>query len=1034
MNILKILVIVLVLIMSVGAACAADTVSSDDEGIGGQEILQTVQEDNNLENTQNEVYTTGEASFTDLSHKIGNATGVLNIDRDYKFNNEIDNSSLGIFLNDDNFVIEGNGHTLDGNNQARIFVINATNVTLNNLKIINANKTSGSAIFVDFECSMTTNNVTFENNTATDCIIYVLGATYNSNNDKFLDATVSGGGVIKLLGGALNVDRAFMMSSKQLLWGFIQSIGQSNVVVLNSIFRDTTSNYSAAMGGNGKIYVKNTKFINLKATITGGAIAARQIDHCIIENCTFDNVISDKNGGAIFSDIMGFEHSNIGVLLVKGTTFNNCSSGFGGAILHFGGDIIIDNSTFTNNYAIFDGGAIYVSNTNLSIAGSTFDNNTALYGGERGSFGGAVYCDMSMFMLNCSNFTSNCAHEGSALYLYDASYNISDNTFKGNVDFNGSYDDIFSVFDVYGILGNNTYSGEDSVSTDNVNYATIVAFEGMNLTLINNTIDVTTLPSRFDLRDWGWITPVKNQGNKGTCWTFGSSGAMEASILRFLGIEMDLSENNMEDISMVYYMYGVKGFTEASTMDSAANYALSWFGVFNEEYDVYDQFGKISPIFATSNSIHFQDTVIIPPRQNSTDNDAMKRAILKYGALFIYYLAESRGVDQYYNGTANINHGVTLVGWDDNREIDGAPGKGAWIIKNSWGADKGDNGYMYISYYDTTLSTITPSYAFPLENTVIYNKNYQYDISGQFQYRNGLDQYRNTYWAVDDDLIAGVGTYFNDTNVEYTIRIYVNDKLVLVQSGLSPFPGYHTVKLNSYVPIKKGDEFIVEIKSNAVPFLVGSRQHYIQGTSQVLSESVWDNLTDYGAVCCIKAYTLADDTKIINNKDISVDYSGGKYFSVKVVTGNGHAVGIGEKVTFTINKKSTTVTTDKNGIAKIKIVDVPKKYTITTKYKGKTYTNRVTVKQVLIASKVTVKKTAKSFTIKAKLKVNGKLVKGKVITFKFNGKTYKVKTNAKGIAQKKLNKNVIKKLRKGKAYAVKVTYLKDTIKTTVKVK
>ena len=113
-----------------------------------------------------------------------------------------------------------------------------------------------------------------------------------------------------------------------------------------------------------------------------------------------------------------------------------------------------------------------------------------------------------------------------------------------------------------------------------------------------------------------------------------------------------------------------------------------------------------------------------------------------------------------------------------------------------------------------------------------------------------------------------------------------------------------------------------------------------------------------------------------------------------------------------------------NGIAKVKISDGPGKYTITTKYNGGTYTNKVTVKHVLTTSKVTVKKTAKKFTLKAKHKINGKLVKGK---------TYKVKTNSKGIAKVTVKKAVIKKLKKGKTYAVKVTYLKDIVKSSVKV-
>jgi uncharacterized protein (DUF2147 family) len=71
--------------------------------------------------------------------------------------------------------------------------------------------------------------------------------------------------------------------------------------------------------------------------------------------------------------------------------------------------------------------------------------------------------------------------------------------------------------------------------------------------------------------------------------------------------------------------------------------------------------------------------------------------------------------------------------------------------------------------------------------------------------------------------------------------------------------------------------------------------------------------------------------------------------------------------------------------------------------------------------------------MKAVLKVNGKAGSGKIIKFSLNGKTYSAKTNSKGIAQKTLSKTVISKLAKGKTYAVKVTYLKSSIKTTFKV-
>ena len=84
--------------------------------------------------------------------------------------------------------------------------------------------------------------------------------------------------------------------------------------------------------------------------------------------------------------------------------------------------------------------------------------------------------------------------------------------------------------------------------------------------------------------------------------------------------------------------------------------------------------------------------------------------------------------------------------------------------------------------------------------------------------------------------------------------------------------------------------------------------------------------------------------------------------------------------------------------------------------------------------KVKVKKSAKKLVLRATLKINGKAVKGKKITFKFKGKKYKAKTNKKGVAKVTIKKKVLKKLKVGKKVKYQATYLKDTVKYTVKVK
>ena len=174
--------------------------------------------------------------------------------------------------------------------------------------------------------------------------------------------------------------------------------------------------------------------------------------------------------------------------------------------------------------------------------------------------------------------------------------------------------------------------------------------------------------------------------------------------------------------------------------------------------------------------------------------------------------------------------------------------------------------------------------------------------------------------------------------------------------------------------------------------------------------------------------------KIVAN-DYSAYYNKGTY-SVTVYGTDGK-VAKGASVVFKINgKKVATVKTDAKGVAKVKISNryVPKTYKISATALGKTVTKKLTVKQVLKLKKVAVKKSAKKLVITATLKEGKKAIKGKKITFSFNGKKYVAKTNKKGIAKITIKANVLKKLKVGKKITYKATYLKDTVKRTVRVK
>ena len=1058
--------LLLFLIVSIGAVSATEEISNETISTDNTiEMGDAALNDRSavLQSTEYNKYGESETNntFTDLAKDISASGEVLEIEKDYKFNNADIRKPIGIVK--DNFVINGNNHILDGNGQVSMFVVLGKNITINNLKFVNGYSDGYGGAIIAEKGSLTLNNVTFINNTAKlfgGAMTIVENAIVNISNCNFIDGYSDRGSALYLETGTLNVEYSNFTSKYFSHWGSI-STNEMDITVLsidNCIFDNVFSKYSPAVFAQVcYVTINNTKFYNLKANESVGAVGIRAPKQAIIENCLFANTTSTKNAGAVFVDVKGEGTEPITEpieITIRNSTFNNISSGFGGAFVQLTGNSTLKDSSFTNCFAVYAGGAAYLSDVIAEITNCKFNSNKVVSQPNYQTSGGALYFDFGLLNLTDSEFNNNSASMASAILIYDAEYHLD------NITFNNNNNPVYTYFDDVGSTIGRIY-GNDTISKDDLNntyYPSVILGEGMKLNLTTNSIDLSILPTRFDLREIGWLTPVRDQGSMGSCWAFGGIAAFESALLKNTGISYDISENNMQDSMLIFSRYG-SGNVESANEMIAAGYLLSWIGAFPQVYDIYDEVGKLSPSIHTNQTIHLQDFVLIDCGNVSIPgNPALKKAILKYGALAVLFGADQspEGYNDttgaFYNLNGTPNHAVAIVGWDDNYSKENfattPEGDGAWIIKNSWGAQCGDGGYMFISYYDGTLCAddklTEQAVAYVFENTLPYNKNYQYDFTGidEFMmYDETSELYGtpitnvNNFVSAEDDLIAAVGTYFNQSGMDYTIKVAVNGAVVYTQKGVSPYRGYHTIKLNKYIPIKKGDKFSIYVTSLALGVSIPVRMHYGVGVSLTnIDDGSWKDLyQEYGEIACIKAYTLKDDTAIAGNKNITVDYGGGKYFSVKVTTADGHIV-VGASVKFKINGQSTTVRTDNNGIAKIKITHLPKTYSMTTTYNGKTYKNTVTVKHVIKASKVTVKKTAKKFTLKATLKINGKLVKGKIITFKFNGKTYKVKTNAKGIAQKTLNKNVIKKLKKGKTYIVKVSYFKDNIKTTVKVR
>lgn len=197
------------------------------------------------------------------------------------------------------------------------------------------------------------------------------------------------------------------------------------------------------------------------------------------------------------------------------------------------------------------------------------------------------------------------------------------------------------------------------------------------------------LPEKLDWRENGYVTPPKNQRNCGSCWAFGTIGPLESAILMFDGKTEDLSEQAL--VSCNPWGYGCDGGWYAFDMLMTGED-----GAALESCQPYTGSDKTS-CNNCSGAYFIQNWNYVSPN-DMPSKEEIKTAILIYGPVASGMYA-SNAFMFYKDGVwtkdeaGDINHAITIVGWDDNLGENGA-----WIIKNSWGTGWGENGFGYVAY------------------------------------------------------------------------------------------------------------------------------------------------------------------------------------------------------------------------------------------------------------------------------------------------------------------------------------------------
>ncbi len=345
------------------------------------------------------------------------------------------------------------------------------------------------------------------------------------------------------------------------------------------------------------------------------------------------------------------------------------------------------------------------------------------------------------------------------------------------------------------------------------------------LTVVDNSEGISDVPPSYDLRTRLRVSEVRNQGNYGTCWAFAAISALESSLMPEENLLFSVDHMSMSNSFNVNQYDGGE-----YTMGMA--YLAAWQGPVYEKDDPYGDGAtdeSLSPVK------HVQEIRII----DGKDYQGIKEAVFKYGGVqtsLYSNISSSKGNSKYFNkdtnaycymGSEKPNHDVVIIGWDDNYPKENfnvdLEGDGAFICQNSWGNEFGDDGFFYVSYYDTNIGTHNEVYT-GVENTGNYDNIYQSDLCGWVG-KMGYDKEdmygANVFTATSDQNIKAASFYATASDTSYELYI-VNDfkdeysfaGRKKVAEGTLENAGYYTIKFDEEVPVTEGERYAVVLHIN----------------------------------------------------------------------------------------------------------------------------------------------------------------------------------------------------------------------------